>query len=104
MIDRITAKINRLPLPENVKEQLTSEIAKIPDATVGVSQQNGVVYRACGVVKSMVIEPYASAICGQLYPLCAGVDYKTVKGAIRRNRDKPVEIYPDTDDVIEVIP
>ena len=98
MIDRITAKINRLPLPENVKEQLTGEIAKIPDATFGVSQQNGVVYRACGVVKSMVIEPYASAICGQLYPLCVGVDYKTVKGAIRKNRNQPVTIYPDVED------
>lgn len=104
MIDKIIAKINRLPLPENVKEQLTGEIDKIPDATIGVSQQNGVVYRACGVVKSMIAEPYASAICGQLYPLCVGVDYKTVKGAIRRNRNQPVTIYPDTDDVIEVIP
>lgn len=98
MIDRITAKINRLPLPENVKEQLTGAIQQIPDAKVGVSQQNGVIYKACGVVKSMVIEPYASAICGQLYPLCVGVDYKTVKGAIRRNRNQPVTIYPDTED------
>lgn len=103
MIDRIIAKLNRLPLPENAKTQLVGEISKIPDAKVGVSQQNGVVYRACGVVKAMIIEPYASAICGQLYPLCVGVDYKTVKGAIRKNRNQPITIYPDTDDVIEVI-
>jgi hypothetical protein len=104
MIDQIVSKINRLPLPDPVKAQLTCEIAKIPDATIGVSQQNGVVCRACGVVKAMISEPYASAICGQLYPLCVGVDYKTVKGAIRRNRNQPVTIYPDTDDVIEVTP
>ena len=104
MIDQIIAKLNRLPLPENVKAQLTGEIAKIPDATVGVPQQNGVIYRVCGVVKAMIIEPYDSAICGQLYPLCVGVDYKTVKGAIRRNRNQPVTIYPDTDDVIEITP
>lgn len=104
MIDQIIAKINRLPLPDPVKAKLTGAVSQIPDATIGVSQQNGVVYRACGVVKSMVIEPYASAICGQLYPLCVGVDYKTVKGAIRRNRNQPATIYPDTDDVIEVTP
>lgn len=102
MIDKIIAKINRLPLPENVKAQLTGAIQQIPDATVCVAQQNNVIYKACGVVKSMVIEPYSTAICGQLYPLCVGVDYKTVKGAIRRNRNQPVTIYPDTDDVIEV--
>jgi len=98
MIDQIVSKINRLPLPDPVKAQLTGAIQQIPDATIGVSQQNGVVYRACGVVKSMVIEPYASAICGQLYPLCVDVDYKTVKGAIRRNRNQPITIYPDTED------
>lgn len=36
-------------------------------------------------------------ICGELYPLYVGVDYKTVKGAIRKNRNQPVTICHDND-------
>lgn len=96
MIDRIIARLIALPLPAEVKTTLIADIRQIRQNGASVGAQNSALYRACGVVKARLPERIAGAVCQVLYGLTVGVSPRVVYGAIRKNRNAPVIVSPDT--------
>lgn len=97
MIDRVIAILERIPLPSPIKEDLIAAIRQIPEPGASISQQNGALYRACGVIKATLPDKHAQALC---YHLCdqltVPVSEKVVRASIRKNRNTPVIVSPDT--------
>jgi len=98
MIDRVLARLQTIPLPSPIKEDLIASIRQIPEGA-SVSARNGALYRACGAIKATTLpRGCTEALCRHLCDrLTVPVPENVVRASIRKNRNTPIRVMPDYD-------
>jgi hypothetical protein len=98
MIKKITALIDKIDIPAEIKASLLAELRQVPEGDSTIAGANGTIYRCAGVIHRTIAPPAAADwLCQVLYTLTVPVDYDTVRRTIRKNRNAPINLSPDVD-------